>query len=68
MADKETQDPAPEPSQEDQEKVFWEKFQSHLDTWFDGKVKQYRQQGTGRTGRTSLPGLFADMFFGPEKD
>lgn len=63
-----TPDPTPDPSPEDQEKLYWEKLTSHLDTWFDGKVKQYQKTGQSRTGRTTLPGLFADMIFGPQKD
>jgi hypothetical protein len=66
--------PPPDPT-EDAEKAFWEKFTGTMDSWWDNKMKSYQDQrppnttGTSRTGgkRTTLPGLIADMVFGPEK-
>lgn len=66
------QDPKPEPTQEpnpdEQEKAFWDKFEGHLDTWFDKKIEKYRTTSPSRTGRTTLPDIFATMIFGPKKD
>lgn len=76
MADKKdegtpTPDTNTEPS--DEEKAYWEKFSGVLDSWWDNKIKTYREErptGTSRTGnkRVTLPGLIADIVFGPEKD
>lgn len=61
------QDPAA-----DQAAQFWAEHKTRtvaiLDEWFEAKVKKYQGTGTSRTGgRMSLPGLIADLMFGPEK-
>ena len=79
MADNSSQTPTPE----EQEKAFWEKLTGTIDSWWDNKMKAYESQrgnsgssstapdpGTSRTGgkRVTLPGLIADIVFGPSKD
>jgi hypothetical protein len=39
-----------------------------MDSWFDKKVEKYRGTSTTRTGRTTLPGIMANMIFGPDKE
>lgn len=76
MADKKDEGTGTEnntPESSDEEKAYWEKFSGVLDSWWDGKIKAYREErgtGTSRTGnkRVTLPGLIADIVFGPEKD
>jgi hypothetical protein len=63
-----SQDPPKEPTAEEQEEIFWTKFENRLDGWFDKKVTKYRETATSRTGRTTLPGIMANLIFGPEKD
>jgi hypothetical protein len=58
----------PEPTPEQAEAKYWETFESKLDGWFDRKIEKYRSTSTSRTGRTTLPAIFADMIFGPKKD
>lgn len=73
MADKtEPQaDPKTDTSTEE-ESSFWDKFESHLDTWFDGKVAKMREEHKGSSsrngGRTTLPIFLADVIFGKPKD
>jgi hypothetical protein len=69
-----------QPTPEETEKAYWEKMRSNLDEWWSGTMKKYEDErkttppksepGTSRTGgkRVTLPGLIADMVFGPEKD
>jgi hypothetical protein len=80
VADNSSQNPSPE----DQEKAFWEKMTGTIDSWWDNKMKAYENSranstsssstssdaGTSRTGgkRVTLPGLIADLVFGPQKD
>jgi hypothetical protein len=72
MPDK--QDPTPDPatdptppSQEEVEKDFFDKMEARLDTWFDKKVDKYRTTGTARMGKTTLPEIVANMFFGKQE-
>ena len=54
-------DPNPEES-------FWKKFDERIDAAIDRKVADYRKKagtGTSRSGRTTLPGILADLVFGP---
>lgn len=74
MADK-TPDPTPDPTPnpDEVEAKYWatfeEKLGGKLDTWFEGKMDEIRKTTTSRTGgRTTIPGLFANLIFGPEKD
>lgn len=70
-----TDSPNPDPSQGDKsggdpnpEESFWKKFDERIDAAIDRKVDAYRKKaGTGnsRTGRTTLPGILADLVFGP---
>lgn len=53
--------------------AFWTEFdkrvKGHLDGFYKDKIKEFRQTRTSRTdnGRTTLPGIFASLMFGPEK-
>jgi len=66
--DPKTPAPPSEPTPEQIEDKFWEKFEGHLDTWFDRKVEKYRTTSSSRTGRTTLPTIMADLIFGPPKE
>lgn len=62
----------PEGSEPDQAEAFWGEHKTRtrgiLDEWFEDKKKELREMGTSRTGgRTTLPGLLANIMFGPEK-
>lgn len=65
-------DPPPEPTPEQQTEKFWATSKPHLtsimDTWFDEKIKSLRQTSSSRTGRTTLPGILADIMFGADRD
>lgn len=65
-------EPSPEPTPEQQTAAFWASSKEHLsgimDEWFDKKVKDMRATSPSRTGRTTLPGILADIMFGPKKD
>lgn len=61
-------DPPKEPTPEEAENAFWDKFENRLDGWFDKKVEKYRSTSPTRMGRTTLPGILADIVFGPPKD
>lgn len=68
MADQAPQEEPKEPTPEEQEEAFWSKFETRLDGWFDKKVEKYRTNATTRgTGRSTLPGIMANLIFGPEK-
>lgn len=78
MADSKTPDPQQnnDPDKQEPEKdeaeAFWtthaEKTRGILDAWFEDKKKELRDMGTSRTGgRTTLPGMLANIMFGPEK-
>ena len=60
--------PPAEPTPEEVETAYWNKMTEHLDKWFDAKVEKYRSTSPTRMGRTTLPGILADIVFGPEKD
>lgn len=53
--------------------AFWAEFDTrikgHLDGFYKDKIKEFRTKSTSRTenGRTTLPGIFASLMFGPEK-
>lgn len=61
-------EPPAEPTPEQTEAAFWQKFEANLDTWFDKKVEKYRGTSPARMGRSTLPGMLADLVFGPPKD
>jgi hypothetical protein len=61
-------DPPKERTPEEVEAAYWEKLTGHLDSWFDAKVEKYRGTSPTRMGRTTLPGILADIVFGPPKD
>lgn len=70
----ETTDPAPQgdPPKDEGANAFWGEHEKRtrgiLDAWFEDKKKEFREQGTSRTGgRTTLPKIIAEMMFGPEK-
>lgn len=82
MADKQPEtDPVPTPEPEpDPEAVFWGKFDTHMEAWYEKKFGAKPPDdkpkpdappapGTSRTGgkRVTLGSLFADAVFGPEK-
>lgn len=74
MADNPTPNnqPPAEPTPEQAEAAFWAKHKEHttgvLDEWFEKKKTEFQSRGTGRTGRATLPGILADIMFGPAKD
>jgi hypothetical protein len=59
--------PTPDPNPDELEAKYWATFESKLNGWFDGKIKELRDTSTSRTGRTTLPGFMANLIFGPEK-
>jgi hypothetical protein len=59
---------APEPDTAAQEAAYWKKMDARIDDRLDAFLERNRKQGTSRTGRTSFSTLFADVFFGPQKD
>jgi hypothetical protein len=72
-----TQDPNPPPPEpektpEQAEAEFWGKHKEHtlgvLDEWFEKKKTEFQGRSTGRTGRATLPGILADIMFGPAKE
>lgn len=72
MAEPAKTDPPADPGPEDQEKAYWDKFgaefDNRLNAWFDKKREEFRGPSTSRSGgRTTLPGILADLIFGPEK-
>lgn len=55
------------PSNPDAEKVFWDKLDGRLDAFFDRKLKQVRESGTGNTrtgGRSTISSVLSDLMFG----
>jgi hypothetical protein len=54
---------------EDTEAKFWGEFEKRgeamLDKWFDKKAGDLKKARNG--GRTTLPGILADLMFGPDK-
>ena len=72
MADKQEPDPTPDPTPEQSEEAFWKKHEERtlgvLDAWFEKKREEFKGRNTGRTGRTTLPGMLADIMFGPAKE
>jgi hypothetical protein len=65
--------PPPEPPKNDgsdAEKHFWDEHDKRtrgiLDKWFDEKAAAMRSSARG-PGRSTLPKIFADLVFGPEK-
>jgi hypothetical protein len=65
-------DPSADPqgdSGADAEKHYWDEHEKRtraiLDGWFDDKKKELGSSRNG--GRATLPKIFADLVFGPEK-
>ncbi len=61
----------PEPTADEVEKKYWDKFDERINGIIDAKVatlfpKGTAKTGTARTGRTTLPDVLADLFF-PQK-
>lgn len=54
---------------EDPEAGFWKKFDERIDEGVKRAIDTHLKPGTSRTGRTTLPGFFADIFYGkaPQK-
>jgi hypothetical protein len=66
---KPTDPPTPDPTEDDQrEAKFWETLDGHIDGRLDAMIERHRKTSPARTGRTTLPTLFADMIFGAPKD
>lgn len=72
MAEDPKQEPESQtaPENDDAEKNFWDKFDSRLEgklnSWFDNKMKDLKEQGTSRTGgRNTLPKIIAGLMGGP---
>jgi hypothetical protein len=64
-------------TQADPQEAFWKQLDTHLDSWLERKSKEADEQrkrenpaGTSRTGtkRPTLPGIIADIVFGPPKE
>lgn len=75
MPDKETTEPPQgdqEPASGDNAEVekFWARLDERVDAGIERALKKYRSQapvGNSRTGRATLPGILADLVFGPPK-
>ena len=73
MAESQNQDPQQgnsggEGNGPDPEESFWKKLDERIDEGIKRNVESYRKNarsGTSRTGRTTLPGILADLVFGP---
>lgn len=69
MADDKTS-PAEPTDEEKAEKHYWDEHEKRtrgvLDKWFEEKRTELSKSRTGG-GRTTLPKIFADLVFGPEK-
>ena len=62
-------DPTPEPTEDEREAKFWTTLDEHIDGRLNAMIEKHRTtSGTRSSGRTTIPGLFADMIFGPAKD
>lgn len=51
-----------------EEEAFWKKFDERIDSGIKRNIDAYRKNaptGTSRTGRTTLPGILANLVFGP---
>lgn len=59
-------EPDTEGGEDERESAFWKKFDARLDEGVKRAVEQYVGRGTSRSGRTTLPGLIADMFYGKQ--
>lgn len=75
MADPKTnpEPPAAEPTPEEAENAFWAKHEEKtlglLDKWFDKKREEFQGISTSRgDGRATLPGIIANIMFGPAKN
>jgi hypothetical protein len=66
------QDPQPAAGDDgaDAEKHYWDEHEKRtrgiLDAWFDEKAKTIRSSSRNG-GRNTIPKIFADLVFGPEK-
>lgn len=72
MTDKQTENENPEGTEggeDDRESAFWKRFDERLDAGVKRAIDTHLKPGGQRTGRTTLPGVIADMFFGkaPQK-
>jgi hypothetical protein len=69
MSDDPKTEPTPEPSPEaDPAKSFWEEFEKRIDGVIDRRMAQFQKSqppGTSRTGRSTLPGILAELMGGP---
>jgi hypothetical protein len=77
MADPTPTPPNPEPTSNPEpaqtEEAFWKKLdervKANLDSFYKDKLKDFQKNSSSRTGqgRTTLPGIIANIMFGPEK-
>jgi hypothetical protein len=65
-------DSKPDPKNDDAaeaEKAYWDRNKSELrgvlDQWFDDKVKEAKASTSRNGGRSTLPGILANLVFGP---
>lgn len=64
--------PTPEPDPAAAETAFWDKFEKKIDekleAFYAKKLKDFRPNTSSRgNGRNNLPGIIADIMFGPAK-
>lgn len=65
---KQTEPENPEGTDDKAEATFWAKLDERIDAAIDRGVQKYARPGTSRNGgRTTLPGILANIMFGPEK-
>lgn len=64
QTDSQQQTQGGEGESDDQEKSFWEKFDARIDAAVERNLKRHAVTGSSRTGRTTLPAIFADIMFG----
>lgn len=66
---KQPENPEGQNNEPDAEESFWKKFDERLDEGVKRAIDTHLKPGGQRTGRTTLPGMIADLFYGkaPQK-
>jgi hypothetical protein len=62
-----TADPPGDDKGDDAEAGFWAKFDSRIDEGIERNLRKHSVTGTQRTGRSTLPGMLANIMFGTDK-
>jgi hypothetical protein len=66
---KPTDPPADPPANDDPEAGFWAKLDERIDAGISRGIEKHVKPGTSRNGgRTTLPGVLADLMFGKQAD